>query len=122
MADVPRLRQTVLESSDHLTSSPAGIHSVVSCTGCSSSQLEKDRSPSRQHYLTPCCPLREKLCLASLGVPACLGLSPDRAEEPHSLSSMKPAPCLVGSALVRVFYHLYSRGHSGSYPGSGPIL
>lgn len=44
MADVPRLWQSVLKSSDHLTSSPAGAHNVVSCTGCSSGQLEKNRN------------------------------------------------------------------------------
>lgn len=44
MADMPRLWQSMLKSSDHLTSSPAGIHNIVSCTGCSSSQLEKDRN------------------------------------------------------------------------------
>lgn len=114
-ADVPRLWQSVLKSSDHLTSSPDGIHNVVSCTGCSSGQLEKDRNG-----VTPCCLLGRDCLWLVLG--ACLGLlSPDRAKESHFLSSMKPPPCLVGSALLPS-YCLDSRGHSGSYPRSGPIL
>lgn len=71
VADVPRPWQSVSKSSDHLTSSPAGVRDVVSWTGCSSGQLEKDRTEPKQAALPhPMLPVREGLSLASLGVPA----------------------------------------------------
>lgn len=86
---MPRLWQSVLKSSDHLTSSPDGTHNVVSCTGCSSGQLEKDRNG-----VTPCCLLgRDCLCLASLGVPAlgCCHLIGQRSPILSPLQSHHPA-------------------------------
>lgn len=73
MTDVPSPWQTMLKSLDHLTSGPAGIPNAVSCTGCSSCQLGRDRNGAQAGSAispTPCCPLgRGCLCVDSLGVP-----------------------------------------------------
>lgn len=52
MTDVPSPWQRVVKSSDHLTSGPAGVPDAVSCTGCSSGQLEKDRNGARADTAT----------------------------------------------------------------------
>lgn len=44
MTDMPSPWQIMLKSLNRLTSGPAGIPNPVSCTGCSSVQLERDRN------------------------------------------------------------------------------
>ena len=90
--------QTMLKSLDHLTSGPAGIPNVVSCTGRSSCQLERDRDGAQagSAISPPCCPLgRGCLCVDSLGVPgfSCCHLMT------RPLSSVQLAPCLVGPVI-----------------------